>query len=227
MRVRIFRLLSEPEKRNIRRCCKQFKQEIDTLVGLNIKLCKPIESNELFEWIQSLRINGIDVRAETMSTSELMVLLQNRRCSPLKRVRILYPNNFDLIPVLTMLSGIDTLREVYMNHACKSYLGFLPISVYRFSRLRRMDIALTVGPEEISLGTAQFFLHIRCPQLQILSLTVCFYPKNSSIVVDQTECLKCSQWLLNMIEIFPSIQYLIIILRCNKFTPLYDFELGE
>ena len=70
MRVRIFRLLSEPDKKNIRMCCKQLNQEIDTFVGLDINLCKPIESNELFEWIQSLRINGIDVRAKNMSTSE-------------------------------------------------------------------------------------------------------------------------------------------------------------
>jgi len=208
-------------------CCKQLNQEIDTFVGLDINLCKPIQSNELFEWIQSLRINGIDVRAKNMSTSELMVLLQNRRCSPLKRVRILYPNNLDLIPVLTMLSGIDMLREVHISHACKSYLGFLPISIYRFSRLQRIDISLSVGPEEISFSTAQFFLHARCPHLQILSLYVCFNPKNSSIVVDQTEFLKYSQWLLNMIEIFPSIRYLIIILRFYSFKRLNDFELGE
>ena len=187
MRVHIFGLLSEsePDKRSIRLCCKQLKLEIDTLVGLNVQLAykNPIKSNQLLEWIQSLRINEIDVCAENMTTWELMVLLQHRRC--LRSVNIQDPNDFDLVPVLTMLSGIDMLRELYINHTCKNYLGFLPISFHRFSRLQRMYISLTINPEEISLGTAHCFLLVRCPQLQDLSLSVCLDPRSSSVVVDQ------------------------------------------
>ena len=232
MRVHIFGLLSEPDKRSIRLCCKQLKLEIDTLVGLNVQLVdnNPIKSNQLLEWIQSLRINQVNVRAENMTTSELMVLLQNR--AGLQSVGIWYPKDFDLIPVLTMLSGIDTLQVLYMSHACKRYLlGFLPISVYRFSRLRRMDISLTVDPEEMSLGTAHFFLHVRCPQLQDLSLSVSLEldSESSSIVFDQKEYVNYFRWLLDMIEIFPCIRFLSVELRLYTFTPLKDSEyvIGE
>jgi len=219
-------LLSEPDKRNIRLCCKQLRLDIDTLVGLNVQLVdeNPIESDELLEWIQSLRINEIDVCAENMTTRELIVLLQNRAC--LQSVNIQDPNDFDLIPVLTMLSGMDILQELYINHACKNYLGFLPIpiSVYRFSRLQTLYISLTVGPEEISLGTAHFFLDVCCPQLQDLSLSVCLDPNSESIVVDQEECLNYFQWLLDMIEIFPSIWGLSVELQLYSFRPDYGSE---
>ena len=186
-------------------------------------MCEPIKNNQLLEWIQSLRINEIIVDAENMTTSEFIFILQNRDCLPLQCVHIRYPNDLDLIPVLAMLSGIDTLRELHINHACKSHLGFLPISVYRFSRLQRMSISLTVGPEEISLGTAQFFLHIRCPQLQVVSLSVCLDPV-TYIVVDIKECLNHSQWLLDMIESFPSLQVLSVKLLIFNLTPQHGSE---
>jgi len=226
MRIKIFRFLPEPDKRNIRLVCQLLKADIDSLVGLKIQLYRPIESNQLFEWIQILRINEIDVRAKNMTTWELMFLLQNRAC--LQSVNIQDPKDFDLIPVLTMLSALDTLRELCITHVCKSYLSFLPISINRFSRLQRMLISITIGPEDISLDTAQFFLHVSCPQLQVLSLTVSLDPKNSSMIVGQSECLNCSHWLLAMIETLPSVRFLWVELYFYRFALLhYTEHLGE
>jgi len=221
MRVQIFSSLSERDKRNIRLCCKQLKQEIDTLVGLNIKLRKPIKSNQLLEWIQSLRINEIDVSAENMTAWELMVLLQDRAC--LKSVHIWDPKNFELIPALTMLSALDldNLRVLFIHHTCRDYLGFLPISIYRFAGLQKMHLRL----DDISFDTAQVFCHVRCPQLQELNLSFTFDSKfQNSIVVDQNNFQKYFPLLLNMIEIFPSIRVLLVDFIFDKFTPRYNSD---
>jgi len=170
-------------------CCKQLNQEIDTLVGLNIKFSEPIRNIYLREWIKNLRINRMVVDAKNMSNSELMVLLQNRAC--LQRV-LIYPKHFDLMSVVTMLSEIDTLRELYISHACTSYMGFLPISVYQFSRLRRLHISLAVV-KKISFSTAQFLLHVHCPRsskfcclafgwTRLLLRTMCARANVSSII---------------------------------------------
>jgi len=222
MRGHIFGLLSEPDKRSIRLCCKQLKQEIDTLVGLKIRLRKPVKSNQLLEWIQSLRINEIDVDADNMTAWELMVLLQNRAC--LKRVHIWDPENFELIPALTMLSALDTLRVLCIDHTCRDHLGFLPISVYRFAGLQKLHLRL----DDISFDTAQVFCHVRCPQLQELNLSFTFGSKfQNSIVVDQKDFQKYFLLLLNLIEIFPSIRVLLVDLIFYEVTPRHENIVGK
>jgi len=202
-------------------CCKQLKLEIDTLVGLNIELRRPIKSTQLLEWIQSLRINEINVRVENITAWELMIFLENRMC--LKSVHIWNPEDFELIPALTMLSALDNLRVLCIDHTCGDHLGILPISVYRFARLQRLHIFLHF--DEISFDTAHVFQNVRCPQLQDLSLSFSFEsPYESSNFVNQKVHQKYFQLLLNMIEIFPSIRVLLVDFFFDNFTPLYISE---
>jgi len=226
MRVQIFSLLSERDKRNIRLCCKQLKQEIDTLVGLNIKFSEPIRNIYRLEWIKNLRINEVIVDAKSMTTGELIVLLQNRIC--LQSVQILDPEDFDLVPAFTVLSALDKLRVLHLYHTCKNYLGFLPLSVYRFARLQKFHIS--VCPYDILLDSAHVFCNVRCPQLQDLGLLVSFESRKN-INLHQNESLEYSQWLLDMIQIFPSIRVLSVQLLLDKFAakPLNtsDYFIGK
>ena len=198
---------------------------MDTLVGLNIKFSKSITKIYLHEWIKNLRINEVIVDAKNMSTGELIVLLQNRMC--LQSVQIFDPAKFDLIPAFTMLSALDKLRVLHIHCTYENYLSFLPISVYRFSRLQKMDIFLSV--DGISFELANAFCNVRCLQLQDLELTIFFEPRRN--ILHQKECLKYSQWLCDMIEVFPSIRVLSVQLLLFKFVPkplnTSDFLIGK
>jgi len=225
MRVKIFSLLSERNKRNIRLCCKQLKLEIDTLVGLNIKFSKPITKIYLHEWIKNLRINEVIVDTKNMTTGALIVLLQNRMC--LQSVQIFNPDKFDLTPAFTMLSALDKLRVLHIHYTYENYLSFLPISIYRFSRLQKMSISLCV--DGISFDLARGFCHVRCPQLQDLGLSVSFASRKN-IILHQNEGLKYSQWLLDIIQIFPSIRVLSVQLLLDRFAPNFhasNFLIGK
>jgi len=218
MRIKILACLSERDKRSIRCCCRKLKSEIDSRVGLSVTFSffKPIRNFDMLDWLtNNVLINEIMLESEQLKTSEMMVLLQSISA---KTVRIRRPEHIELIPLLTTVSSLEDLRHLSLVYHPDRYLGFLPISRYRFCQLRVLDISISHCPKLDSFASAHILRHVQCPQLKKLKLSFFFESSrfNNSY---QRECLLYSQWLLDMIETFPSIRSLDVELLLNRFMP--------
>jgi len=212
MRLKILTSLPERDKKSVRLCCRQLKSDIDTHVGLSVLFFEPIRNFDKLDWMTNyVRINQV-ILSETLQTSEMVVLLQT--FSKVKTVRIWQPQkHIDLIPLLTTVSSLEDLRHLSLVHELNRFVHRQIIcSYYRFSNLRVLDLKIfQFSFIEDSFWSANILCLMRCPQLQDLKLSLTF--ESESIRFNNTyqwerECLLSSEWLVHMIETFPSIRSL-------------------
>ena len=129
IRMKIFEMLPERASLELRRCCKQFKEEIDHLFGLPIQVLADHNSEidcKNYEWIKHILIRKLTIQrrdGQLRVHSSWISFLTNGDFTNLNRLSLsgqIIEGEVDLVRILTALSTLNSLCELSLD-SCVHY----------------------------------------------------------------------------------------------------------